>query len=72
MICLSRADLLEISGFRRPTSIATWLRQNGFVFVVAADRWPRVDAQHYHASIKMTEDYIKQRSTDTVQPHRRK
>jgi hypothetical protein len=49
MICLSRAELLEVSGFRRKTRISKWLRQNGFVFVVAADGWPRVDGQHYHA-----------------------
>lgn len=46
--CLTRAELLEVSGFRRPSSISRWLRQNGFVFVVAADNWPRVDKLHYH------------------------
>ena len=48
MICLTRQELLEISGFRRPSSVVKWLRQNGFVFVVAADGWPRIDRQHYH------------------------
>lgn len=40
---------------------------------VATDMEDPVAAQKLlgHASIKMTEDYIKQRSTDEVQPHRR-
>ena len=49
MICLSRMELLDVSGFRRPSSVSKWLRQNGFVFVVAADGWPRVDTEHFHA-----------------------
>lgn len=49
MTCLSRAELLDVSGFRRKSSVSKWLRQNGFVFVVAADGWARVDRLHYHA-----------------------
>lgn len=49
MICLSKAELLEVSGYRRPSSVAKWLRQNGFTFRVGADGWPRVDRSHYHA-----------------------
>lgn len=49
MICLSKAELLEVSGYRRPSSVSTWLRKNGFNFRVGADGWPRVDREHYHA-----------------------
>lgn len=48
MICLSRAQLEEVSGYRQKSRIAQWLRQNGFNFRVGADGWPRVDKDHYH------------------------
>jgi hypothetical protein len=49
MTILSRADLIDLSGYRRPGPMGNWLRQNGFVFVVAGDGWPRVDQEHYLA-----------------------
>lgn len=47
MICLSPAELEEVSGYRQKSRIAKWLRQNGFSFRVGADGWPRVDREHY-------------------------
>lgn len=47
MTILARSDLIDLSGYRRPASVIPWLRQNGFVFVVGADGWPRVDQEHY-------------------------
>lgn len=47
MTTLSRADLIDLSGYRRPGPMSVWLRQNGFVFVIAGDGWPRVDQEHY-------------------------
>lgn len=49
MICLTRDELFQISGYRRPSSIGKWLRESGFIFLVAADGWPRVDKAHYSA-----------------------
>lgn len=49
MTILSRADLIDLSGYKRPGPMGNWLRQNGFVFVVAGDGWPRVDHEHYLA-----------------------
>ncbi len=49
MTTLSRADLVDLSGYKRPGPMGIWLRQNGFVFVVASDGWPRVDQEHYRA-----------------------
>ncbi len=37
MITLSRTDLIDLSGYRRPGPMGNWLRQNGFVFVVAGN-----------------------------------
>ena len=34
---LSRTDLIDLSGYRRPGPMGNWLRQNGFVFVVAGN-----------------------------------
>lgn len=47
MICLSRAELEEVSGYLQKSRISKWLRQNGFTFRVGADGWPRVDRHHY-------------------------
>ena len=44
---LTRSDLIDLSGYRRPGPMSDWLRKNGFVFVVAGDGWPRVDQEHY-------------------------
>ena len=48
MICLTKDELLEISGYRQRSAVSKWLRKNGFTFRVAADGWPRVDRTHYH------------------------
>lgn len=42
MICFSRQELQELSGYSRPTKIQTWLRNNGIRFFVGGDGWPRV------------------------------
>jgi len=49
MLCLSREDLTEWSGFRRPSSVCSWLRREGVVFAVAADGWPRVSLDAFRA-----------------------
>lgn len=46
-LTLSRSELLELTGKRRPSAIARWLRDNGFSFRIAADGYPRVDRHHY-------------------------
>lgn len=56
-----------MSGFRRPSSVSKWLRQNGFVFVVAADGWPRVDRQHYHARMGISAPKTLRKSEPNMQ-----
>jgi hypothetical protein len=46
---LSKADLVALSGYRRPAAIRKWLRDTGFVFVVGVDGWPRVSLAHHDA-----------------------
>lgn len=41
-ICLSRDELLELSGYKQAASVKRWLQANGFVFYLGADNWPRV------------------------------
>ncbi len=42
MIFVSRADLTELSGRQRPSSVRAWLDRQGIPYVVGADKWPRV------------------------------
>jgi hypothetical protein len=42
MICLTRDELVELTGYRRPHTITRWLRDNVIQFYVGADGWPRV------------------------------
>jgi len=42
MLCLSRAELTEWSGYRQRSRVAAWLKQNGVQFLMGADGWPRV------------------------------
>lgn len=42
MNLLSRADLVALTGYKRPHYIKRWLRDNGFPFYIGADQWPRV------------------------------
>lgn len=34
---LTTDELTELTGYKRPTSMIRWLRENQFVFTVAAD-----------------------------------
>ncbi len=43
---LADADLIALTGYRRPSKQAEWLRREGFTFRVAADGHPRVLRQH--------------------------
>lgn len=47
-LTLTRSELIELTGKKRPTAIARWLQDNGFSFRIAADGYPRVDRNHYH------------------------
>ena len=42
MICLSRDELIELSGYKMPSKISVWLRNNGLKHFIGADGWPRV------------------------------
>jgi len=40
--CLSRDELIELSGYKRRDRVAVWLAGRGYKFEIAADGWPRV------------------------------
>lgn len=42
MMFLSRSELQEMTGYKRPTAMRRWLGENGFEYAVAADGYPRV------------------------------
>jgi hypothetical protein len=44
---LTKAQLVELTGYKRPSSICVWLADHGWVFVVGADGYPRVDRRYY-------------------------
>ena len=46
MMFLSQSDLVALSGYKRRSLVARWLRDNGFVFVLGIDGWPRVAHSH--------------------------
>lgn len=46
-MCLSTAELYELTGYQKPGRQIVWLRAQGFTFRVAADGHPRVDRSHY-------------------------
>lgn len=39
---LSRAELIELTGAKRPGAICAWLDREGIRHVVGIDGWPRV------------------------------
>lgn len=41
-LCLTRSELAELSGRRRKSGMAAWLRASGIPFFVDADGWPKV------------------------------
>lgn len=38
----TRDDLRDLSGYKRKSDIAKWLRENGYVFELDKDEWPKV------------------------------
>lgn len=48
---LTRADLIELTGYQRPAAIMRWLTKNGYPFAVAGDGWPRVMADAVRARL---------------------
>lgn len=43
---LSIDELQTLTGYQRPNCMIRWLRENGFVFTVAADGYPRILVDH--------------------------
>lgn len=41
-LCLSRDELIELSGYQQRSKVAAWLTERGYKFETAADGWPRV------------------------------
>ena len=39
---LSRTELQEMTGYKRPSSMRRWLGENGYNYEVARDGYPRV------------------------------
>jgi hypothetical protein len=42
VICLSREELTELSGYRQRAAVTRWLRENTIPFYIGGDGWPRV------------------------------
>jgi hypothetical protein len=41
-LLLSRQELIELTGYRRPSAMKRWLLVEGVKFLVGADGWPKV------------------------------
>lgn len=39
---LTREELIELTGGRRPSSVCHWLDRQGIRYAIARDGWPRV------------------------------
>jgi hypothetical protein len=48
-LVLSRDELASLTGYRRPSLQARWLKQQGFKFRLGRDLHPRVDRGHYNS-----------------------
>jgi hypothetical protein len=46
-LCLTQAELVELTGRRTRPAMIRALRSMGLEFRVAGDGWPRVDRAHY-------------------------
>lgn len=46
---LSRKDIVQLTGYRRPARQISWLRRNGLRFFIAADGYPRVPRANFEA-----------------------
>ncbi|MGH8592706.1 MAG: DUF4224 domain-containing protein [Gammaproteobacteria bacterium] len=57
---LSREDLRVLTGYQRPSCMIRWLRENDFIFTVAADGYPRVLIDHVKG--RLTANYRTKRS----------
>lgn len=42
MQVLTKQELRELSGLKRPSSIAAWASSKGLHYLVGADGWPRI------------------------------
>ena len=42
MMFLTRDELKQLTGYKRPSAIRRWLGQNGYEYEVARDGYPRV------------------------------
>ena len=46
-LLLTTAELCDLTGYHKPGHQIAWLREQGFIFRVAGDGYPRVDRSHY-------------------------
>lgn len=44
---LTRDEIEQLTGYRRPTRQISWLRRNGLRFFVGADGYPRVPRANF-------------------------
>jgi len=57
---LSLEELRTLTGYQRPTCMIRWLRENGFVFTVAADGYPRLLVEHVRT--RLTGERVRKRT----------
>lgn len=53
MLCLTRDELKEISGYKQKSAIAAWLRENRYPFELDKDGWPKVPRIVYEARFQV-------------------
>lgn len=46
-IVLLPSELIDLTGFKRPSKQAAWLKANGFKFRLSQQLHPKVDRGHY-------------------------
>ncbi len=60
---LDETEVLDLTGYARPTKQIEWLRREGFAFRVAADGHPRVLRAHVFRLMGAQETAPKQKTT---------
>lgn len=54
-LTLSRDDLRELAGLKRPDAIMRWLDRQRIPYMVGADGWPRVLEALIHSRLGQTQ-----------------
>jgi hypothetical protein len=53
-LCLTKDELVSLTGRKQPKRMITWLTENGWRFFVGADGIPKVDREYYRERVGTT------------------